>query len=354
MLTKKEQELLNIFSERIAFHDTERMLYSSDVSNLPAFVKRQIKANPDAVVQPESQNELIALVDLAGRYGTPLVPRGSGTAGYGGAVPCRGGIVVDFHRMCRIIDINAAQKTVTVEGGAVLGDVEKQLRERGLALRLYPSSAISATVAGWLANGGGVGIGSYEYGRFRDNILKFTLVTSKGSREFTGDDLDLVDGMAGTTGLISQITLLAREGEGDVPVLGAFRRMEDLLTAWGEIKREGLALWHAGYKDPSIIKLNRKATEKGALEHPGHGGKEGPALPDDKILATFAYPESRKTRIAERLLDIIRTQGGEVLDAEMANYEWNERFYPMRLKALGPSMIQSEAIIPTRELPSRR
>jgi Fe-S oxidoreductase/FAD/FMN-containing dehydrogenase len=353
MLAKEEeQELLDIFTERVAFHDTERMLYSSDVSNLPEFVRKRINTNPDAVVQPNSPNELGALVDLAVKYKTPLIPRGSGTAGYGGAVPARGGIVVDLYRLSRIIDINEGQKTVTVESGAILADIEKELRGHGLALRLYPSSVISATAGGWLANGGGVGIGSFEYGRLKDNVLEVNLVTPKGVRKLAGDDLRFVDGMAGTTGLISQMTLMMREADEDIPVLGAFHGLDDLLGAFGEIKQQKLALWHVGYKDPSHIRLSREAVAKQAERSHLHGNEKKPGLPEDKILAIFVYPESRHAGVADRLLNIIQGHGGEVLDAELAGLEWEERFYPMRLKALGPSMIQSEATIPTEKLPA--
>ena len=95
MLAKEEQELISIFGERVAFHGIERMLYSSDLGALPELVKKQINTNPDAVVQPNSNDELRALVNLAIKYKSPLIPRGSGTAGYGGAIPTRGGIVAD-------------------------------------------------------------------------------------------------------------------------------------------------------------------------------------------------------------------------------------------------------------------
>ena len=119
MLAREEQDLVRVFGDRVAFHDIERMLYSSDIGNTPRLARKQIKAYPDAVVQPNSVDELIALVDLAMEYKTPLIPRGSGTAGYGGAVPVRSGIVVDFHRLRAIIDVNKDEKTVTVESGAI-------------------------------------------------------------------------------------------------------------------------------------------------------------------------------------------------------------------------------------------
>jgi Fe-S oxidoreductase/FAD/FMN-containing dehydrogenase len=353
MLAKDTQkELLNIFGERVAFHATERSLYSRDIGNLPEIVRRQIKPTPDAVVQPNSVEELKVLVELAKHYQTPLIPRGSGTAGYGGAVPVRAGIVVDLHRLSRIINIKRAEKTVTVESGAVWDNLEKELRSQGLDLRLYPSSSISATVGGWLSNGGGVGIGSFEYGRLKDSILEVTLVIPKGIRKIKADELYMVDGMAGTTGIISQVTLMVRDADEDIPMLGAFRELDNLLSTFEEIRKQKLALWHVNYKDPLNIKLSREAMEKQAKRSYRDDGTGELALPEDRLLALFVYPKKRYGQVADKLLDVIKTHGGEVLDERLARHEWDERFYPMRLKALGPSMIQSEATIATEKVPA--
>ena len=48
------EELIGIFGDGVAFHQIERMLYSSDLGDLPGIVKTQIATNPDAVVQPNS------------------------------------------------------------------------------------------------------------------------------------------------------------------------------------------------------------------------------------------------------------------------------------------------------------
>ena len=353
MLAKdKEKELLNIFNERVAFHTTERMLYSRDVGNLPELAGKQIKSIPDAVVQPNCAEELDALVELAANYKIPLVPRGSGTSGYGGAVPVRGGIVVDFSRLNRIININRAENSVTVESGVICDNLEKELRSRGLALRLYPSSSISATVGGWLSNGGGIGIGSFEYGHLKNNVLEVTLVTPKGIRKIKADDLYQVEGMAGTTGLISRVKLLVREAEEDIPVLGAFNDLDHMIGAFEEIRKQKLALWHVNYKDKLHVRLSRQAVEKQAKRSYHHDGAAEPALPEDKLLAIFVYPKTRQQQVSDKLLAIIAINGGEVLDERLARHEWNERFYPMRLKALGPSMIQSEATIATEKVPA--
>jgi len=156
-----KKSLIDLFGERVAFHRTERLLYSSDLASLPKMVTGLIQTLPDAVVLVRTREELGGLIDLAVRSRVPLVPRGAGTAGYGGAVPAKGGSVVDFSMMNRVLDVDEEGKKAVVEPGVVWNDLESHLRSEGLALRVYPGSALSATVGGWLANGGGVGIGGF-------------------------------------------------------------------------------------------------------------------------------------------------------------------------------------------------
>jgi FAD/FMN-containing dehydrogenases len=105
-----KKKLIDRFDNRVAFHRVERLLYASDLGTLPKMITDLIHNMPEAVVQPQNSMELTELIDLAGKNKIPLVPRGGGSAGYGGAVPTRGGIVVEFNRMNQIIYIDKKEK----------------------------------------------------------------------------------------------------------------------------------------------------------------------------------------------------------------------------------------------------
>ena len=77
--------------------------------------------------------------------------RGKALSGYGGVLPVKNGVVVDFYRMNRIRHIDPENMTATVQAGVVWEKLDKELNKQGLTLRLYPSSYPSATVGGWLA-----------------------------------------------------------------------------------------------------------------------------------------------------------------------------------------------------------
>ncbi|MFA5881876.1 MAG: FAD-binding oxidoreductase, partial [Eubacteriales bacterium] len=122
-----KQELALMFGQRVSFDEAERMLYSHDVANLPGAVEKMVLKTADAVVQPETADEIIALVKFARDKRIPLTPRGAGTSGYGGVIPIKKGIVVTFTRMKKIKHIDKDKMTVTVEPGVIWNDLEKEL-----------------------------------------------------------------------------------------------------------------------------------------------------------------------------------------------------------------------------------
>lgn len=89
-----------VSSERARFDLRERRLYSHDTGVLPRLVRPLAgRSLADGVAQPETEEQVVALANWAARRAISLVPRGKGTAGYGGAVPVRGGLVLDLTRL---------------------------------------------------------------------------------------------------------------------------------------------------------------------------------------------------------------------------------------------------------------
>src|SRR4030043_1729104 len=165
--SKQKSYLETRFGNRVNFRRTERKLYGHDIAAMPAIIRPFIGDTvPEAVVQPASEAELVELVRWAAANNVPLTPRGKATSGYGGVLPLKKGLGVDFYRMKRINEINTGAMTATVQAGVVWEQLDRELLKKGLTLRLYPSSYPSATAGGWLAQGG-AGIGSYEAGWFR-------------------------------------------------------------------------------------------------------------------------------------------------------------------------------------------
>ncbi len=204
-LRKAERSFLEgTFGGRVTFDRMERKLYGHDIAAMPAIMKPVIGSTvPEAVVQPETEKELVALVRWANENRIPLTPRGKASSGYGGVLPVKGGVVVDFFRMNKVIAIDKAKQTVTAQAGIVWEKIDRALKKEGLTVNLYPSSYPGSTVGGWLAQGG-TGIGSFESGWFVDNVVSARVVLADGTvKEFSGKDIELISEAEGITGLIS-------------------------------------------------------------------------------------------------------------------------------------------------------
>jgi len=235
-MKSRDRELLQSkFSDRVSFDKTERVLYSHDTASIPGMVKRLIKTIPEAVIQPVTKEEVQYLTKFANQRNISLTPRGSATSGWGGALPSHGGIVVDFSRMRRIVSIDIHRGTATVEAGVIWKNLEYELNNKGFSCRILPSSALSATVAGWVAEGGG-GIGSYEFGSIDKNIESATFVTATGEiKTVKDDDLEYVTEAEGITGLITEVVVKIRKAEQDICIAAAFPDMNSLFKVLQDI-----------------------------------------------------------------------------------------------------------------------
>jgi Fe-S oxidoreductase/FAD/FMN-containing dehydrogenase len=343
-----KQGLKDTFDGRVTFDPLERSVYSHDVGTFPKLVRPLLgNTMPGAVVQPQNEEELLELVRLANVEKVPLVPRGMATSGYGGVLPVRGGLVVDLRRMDRILEIDGDSLTATVETGVIWGYLERELAKSDLALRTYPSSALSSTVGGWLAQGG-AGYGSLEYGWFRENVVSARVVLPTGEvRMFSGDDLDLISDAEGIVGLISQVTMRVRRLEAESVIGVQFTDARSLAAAFQEIVDQGIPLWSINFINPWMATLKNRLLAGSEHGEPVEQGEH--SLPESYI-ALFVYPRSRTSEVTEQLEAVISAQGMQILDEGLAAQEWAERYSVMRVRQLGPSLIPTEVVVPLGEL----
>lgn len=338
-----QHSFLERFGERVSFDPTERTLYGHDIAAIPSLVAPLIgNTTPDAVVQPESEPELVELARWAAAERVPLTPRGKATSGYGGAIPVRRGVVVDFYRMRRVLEVDPQGLTVTVQPGITWEQLDTQLKRHELTLRLYPTSYPSSTVGGWLAQGG-AGIGSYEFGYFRESVVSARIVLPSGeARDLAGDDLDLVADAEGLTGLISQVTLRVQPlVDLQVAALSAAdaRKFQDLLQG---LIAARLPLWSVVFISPKMAELKNVAP---AREHNGHPVEPHVELPHAYIV-TLAFRAADAPAVQAALPTLAAAHGAQILGDAIARYEWAQRFKLMTIKRLGPSLVPAEVIVP--------
>jgi FAD/FMN-containing dehydrogenase len=347
-LNKKRREYLKEkFGGRVTFDKVERKLYDHDIAAIPGLVKPLVGSTlPGAVVQPISEEELVELVRWANKHKIPLTPRGKSSSGYGGVLPVKKGLVVDFYRMNKVIHIDAEAKTARVQAGSIWEKLDRELAKHGLTLRLYPTSYPSSTAGGWLAQGG-AGIGSYEAGWFRENALSAHIVIADGTvKEVGGDDLDLIADAEGTTGLISELTIKVQPLE-ELEVLSIgcpdAHDHQQLLRA---IVGRDLPIWSLIFINPRMAELKNKAP---LLEHGGHPVEERVLLPAAYI-TSLAFRKQDREAVLNGIEEIPKPCQAEILSGKIAHHEWEHRFKLMVVKRLGPSLVPAEVIIPLENL----
>ncbi len=347
-LGKQEKNWLSEkFNGRANFNRTERLLYSHDIAAMPSLFKPLIgNTIPYAVVQPETEEELAELVRWAAERKIPLVPRGKGSSGYGGIIPTRKGIVVDFYRMKDVLSIDKEGEKVTVQPGITWEQLDKKLVKEGLVIRLYPTSYPSSSAGGWLAQGG-AGLGSYEYGWFSENVESVRVVFPSGEvKEFSGKDLEVIADAEGTTGFISQMTIRVQKLTDIGLAAIACPDANHLAKIFQEFIDRDLPIWSLVFINPRMAEMKNRSP---VMTHLGHPVEHKVILPAAYI-ATLAFREEDRDKIVPVLPEIVKRCQGEILSQEIADHEWENRFKLMVVKRLGPSLVPAEVVVPLDKL----
>ncbi|BBO19269.1 FAD/FMN-containing dehydrogenase [Candidatus Brocadia pituitae] len=202
-------ELSRLIGKENVLHLLEdRICYSYDGSKQ--------KYLPDVVVRPQSAQHVSGILRFAYEQEIPVYPRGAGSGLTGGAVPVKGGIVLDFTQMNHIVEISPEDLTATVEPGVITQTLQNEVAKHKLFYPPDPASAPFSTIGGNVAECSG-GITGLKYGVTRDYILALEVVLANGSiihtgrktlKSVTGYDLTrLFVGSEGTMGVFTQITV---------------------------------------------------------------------------------------------------------------------------------------------------
>jgi len=327
---------LNIPGLRVISASGERALYSRDQSEIPRFIKEiMFKSMPDVVAQPRSTEAVAAVLRYASSKGLPVIPRGSASSPFGGAVPVAGGIVLDTSRMDKVLKVDAEARTVVAQAGARWADVDRELEKHGLGLSTCPSSRFS-TVGGWLATGG-MGLNSFSRGHISRSVLSIELVTPDGSvRSLSPSDamFGAVFGSEGQLGVITSVELSAIERpSAGRPHLLFFDDLQGALGFASALASSAVRPAHIVYESPAKFGyLNRM-------------------LGQEHFKVAHAVIVSTEERASESAFGAFLAAANLGEEREyLARYLWNERFFPMKVRRFGPGLLGSEVVVPLASL----
>ncbi|MFC5476209.1 FAD-linked oxidase C-terminal domain-containing protein [Paraherbaspirillum soli] len=188
----------------VLFNDEDTRPYECD--GLAAY--RQL---PMVVVLPETEAQVVAIMQTCRDLQVPIVPRGAGTGLSGGAMPIAAGVVLSTAKFTRVVKLDAAARTATVQPGVRNLAISEAAAAHDLYYAPDPSSQIACTIGGNVAENSG-GVHCLKYGLTVHNVLRVRMVTINGeivelgSEALDAPGLDLLAVFIGSEGMLGVVT----------------------------------------------------------------------------------------------------------------------------------------------------
>lgn len=213
-----------------------------------------IATPPDAVVAPQSEEEIVRLLAFCNENKIPVVPVGGQSSVTRALETPQGGIALDLTKhLNQLTKINATNQTASIQAGMYGPAFEAKLNEKGFSCGHFPQSFEFSTVGGWVA-AKGAGQASTGYGKIEDMVLALKVVTPAGIIETKDypktaqgwDIFPLFIGSEGTLGVITEVSMKIRKyrPKNTSHASFVFKNFEDAVNAMREIVQAGFGLPH--------------------------------------------------------------------------------------------------------------
>jgi glycolate oxidase len=309
---------------------------------------------PDAILFPVSTEEVSRIMALASAENVFVTPRGSASGLGGECLAKKGGILLSFTQMNKILEINTENRYAIVEPGIVIADFQKAVEAVNLFYPPDPGSATVASIGGAVMMNAG-GMRGIKYGVTRDYLLGMEIVLPSGevmktgtitAKDVTGYDLTrLICGSEGTLAIATKITVrLLPKPKARRTLLAIYDDIDDAGKTVAKIVEAGII--------PATMELMDKMIIK-AVEEAFHLG-----LPLDAaalLLIDVDGDDETVERQAPLVADFCKGQGARNVRTSSSEEE-NVQLWAARRAAFGciarlrPTCLIEDATVPVNQM----
>ncbi|OPY65792.1 MAG: putative FAD-linked oxidoreductase [Syntrophorhabdaceae bacterium PtaU1.Bin034] len=342
-------QIIEIVGKENAFDSLEeRKCYAYDA--------RTEGAIPDLIVLPSSAEHVSAIMKLANKHLFPVIPRGQGSGLTGGSVPVKGGVVLSFMRMNRILEIDTENLIAVVEPGVITFLLQQEVEKKGLFYPPDPASYKYSSIGGNVAECAG-GPNSLKYGVTRDYVLGMEAVLPTGEilnlgvrtmKGVVGYDLTrLFVGSEGTLAVVTKIILkLIPLPETKATILAVFNEVEQAAETVSAIIAAKIVPSTMEFMDKSSIVCSEQASPMGLPE-----GAGGLLLIEVDGNRESVRPQAEKVEAIVRDHHAIRCDLTE--DPAEADKLWQaRRVLSQATYNLNPLKIAEDVVVPRSQIPT--
>lgn len=313
------------------------------------------QAVPEAVVLPDTAEQVAAIVRLCNRERVPFTPRGAGTNLSGGSVPAKGGVVISLSRMNRLLEIDIENQRAIVEPGFLNLELSNALAPYGYYYAPDPASQKTSTLGGNVGENAG-GPHCLKYGVTTNHVLGLEVVLPDGSVIQTGgkaldkpgyDLTGLLVGSEGTFGIVTKIIVrIMRLPEAVKTLLAIFETIEDAANTVSEIIARGML--------PATLEMMDKTVME-AVEAAYHAGY--PLDAEAVLIIELDGLRDGQERLAAEITEICRKNKARAVkaarDAAERDLLWAGRRGAFgAMTRLRPNYVVNDGTVPRTQLPA--
>ena len=332
-------------SGNVLTSDEERYCYAQDSTNIKEAVNM-----PDAVVFVESIKDVQRVLVYANQNRIPVISRGAGTNMVGACTCPKGGIVMNFSKMNKILEFSPENMSMRVQPGVVLGDIKSLAESKGLFYPPDPSNFKVSTIGGSIAQSSG-GAMAFKYGTTKDYITSLTVVLADGTlmklgagtvKDAVGYHLNqLIIGSEGTLAIVVEAELkLIPKPECLRTVIGYFDNFDKAVEGVNGIIKEQVFPATIDFMDNNSIRTVENFYPTGLKTDMN-------ALLLIDIDGFSSSLDEQQKRVQEALMQA----GAALIDINDGDNVWTARRSSFAATAqLAPDVVSDDIIVPRTNL----